>query len=468
MLNTGDSKLFALVCLLTMLPLAQPTPVLADDWPQWFGPQRDGVWREEGLIDAFPAAGTNVRWRMPVGGGYAGPAVAGGRVFVMDYTAAPSVTRPANPFQRISQPGVERVLCFDEQTGKHLWQYAHDVAYTMSYSAGPRATPTVDGNRVYTLGGEGDLACLDAATGSKIWAIKLSDDTHPTPMWGFSSHPLIDGDHLILLTGGADPEHGRGAVTAFDKRTGNVIWTSLSSKEPGYSPVTIIQSGGARQLIAWLPDGVHSLDPASGKEYWQHRFGPVRMALCVMTPRFVHDSELGDLLYVSTQYEGSLVLKLDIRTPAATVLWKRVGKSDRNSDALHILLSTPSVWDHHIYGVDAYGQLRCLNLKNGDRLWETFAPTTYDTGPQKWTAAFLIHLGDTGNRYLIANEHGDLILADLTPAGYHEISRTHVLEPTNSDPGRAVVWSHPALADRFVFWRNDKEILCVEMGRGKE
>jgi len=183
-----------------------------------------------------------------------------------------------------------------------------------------------------------------------------------------------------------------------------------------------------------------------------------------VTPRFDRDAQLGDLLYVATQYEGSLVLKLDSKEPGASVLWRRVGKSDRKTDALHILFSTPAIRDGFIYGVDAYGELRCLNLKTGDRLWETFDATTYDAGQQKWASAFLIHLGDKGSRYLIANEHGDLILADLNPAGYHEVSRTHLLDPTNKDPGRPVLWSHPACADRCIFWRNDKELICATMG----
>ena len=446
------------------LILALCASLRTDDWPQWLGPKRDGVWRENGLLATFPKESLTVRWKAPIGGGYAGPAVAANRVYVTDYTPKPDVKRPKNPFQRITQPGTERVVCLDEATGKVLWTHAYDVAYSLSYSAGPRTTPTVDGNHVYTLGAEGDLVCLDVENGKEIWAKHSSADAKsPTPTWGFASHPLVEGDCLICSTGGADPEHGHGVVTAFNKLTGEIVWSALSSKEPGYAPCVICESGGVRQLIVWTPDAVNSLNPQTGKVYWSQQFGPVRMGLCVMTPRFVHDPNLGDLLYVATQYEGSLVLKLDDKEPKAGILWKRAGKNDRKTDALHILLSTPSVRDGHIYGVDAYGELRCLDLKTGDRLWETFNATTYEAGQQKWAAAFLIHLGDAGTRYLIANEHGDLILADLDPAGYHEISRTHVLEPTNTDPGRAVVWSHPACADHCIFWRNDKELVCTSM-----
>jgi len=435
----------------------------ADDWPQWMGQKRDGVWREQGLVTRFPKEGLKVRWRSPIGGGYGGPAVANGRVYAADYVANPDVKRPKSPFQRITQPGVERVLCLDEATGKTLWTHSYDVAYGMSYSAGPRTTPCVDGDCVYFLGAEGDLLCLDASCGDVRWSKHLSDSLSPTPTWGFASHPIVDGDRVICLSGGSDPEHGRGAVTAFDKHTGAVIWSAFKAKEPGYAPATMIESTGVKQLIVWEPNAIHSMDPATGKVYWSQPFGPVKLGLCVMTPRFYRDAQLGDVLFVATQYEGSLLLKLDAKEPKATILWRRVGKSDRKTDALHILLSSPSLRGGNIYGVDAYGELRCLDLKTGDRLWQTFDATTYDAGPQKWASAFLIPLGDQGSRYLIANEHGDLILANLDAAGYHEISRTHLLDPTNTDPGRPVLWCHPACADRCVFWRNDKEIVCASM-----
>jgi len=454
--------LLALLLSLTLTPLSR-----ADDWPQWLGPKRDGIWRETPLLDHFPKDGLPILWRAPVAGGYSGPAVANGRVYVTDYIPSPQTNRPKNPFQRITQPGQERVHCLDQATGKELWTDAYDVAYSMSYSAGPRATPAVDGDRVYTLGGEGDFRCLDASSGKLLWSKRFSDEEHKTPMWGFASHPLVEGDAVICLTGGSDPEHGRGVVTAFNKLTGNLIWSALSAREPGYSPPMMIESAGVRQLIVWDPNALTSLNSATGAVYWSIPFGPAKMSLTILTPRFYHDDQLGSLIFVASQYEGSLVVKLDDRKPGASILWKRQGKSDRKSDALHSLLSPPVLRDGHIYGIDAYGQLRCLDLKTGDRLWSTFEATTYDAGEQKWASAFIIPLGETGDRYLIANEHGDLILARMDPAGYHEVSRTHLLDPTNTDPNRPVLWCCPALANHCIFWRNDKELVCASMNPPK-
>lgn len=134
----------------------------------------------------------------------------------------------------------------------------------MSYPAGPRATPTVSGGKVYTLGTEGDLICFEAAKGKILWQRNFKEDYQvQTPMWGFTGHPLIDGQKLIYLVGGA----GSVAV-AFDKDTGKELWRALTAKEPGYCPPTIIEAGGKRQLIIWHPESVNSLDPETGKVYW--------------------------------------------------------------------------------------------------------------------------------------------------------------------------------------------------------
>src|SRR5688572_13106478 len=175
----------------------------ADDWPQWLGPQRDGIWRETGIIKAFPESGLNVKWRVPVAAGYSGPSVAAGRVYLTDRQQGKGGS--ANPFQRGVIPGNERVLCLDEKTGEVVWQYEYDCPYNLSYPAGPRASPLVHGGKVYTLGAEGNLLCLSTAAGKVIWSRELKKDYGvDTPMWGFSAHPLIDGEKLICLVGGSN------------------------------------------------------------------------------------------------------------------------------------------------------------------------------------------------------------------------------------------------------------------------
>ena len=175
----------------------------ADDWPQWLGPQRDAVWHEAGILNEFLSSGPAVQWRTPIGGGYSGPAVANGRVYVSDRLLAPGVQNPTNQFDRSSARGVERVLCLNETDGQIVWQHEYDCPYTVSYPAGPRTTPVVDNGKVYTLGTEGNLLCLNATTGKVIWERNFKQDFHvASPIWGFAANPLLDGNKLICLVGG--------------------------------------------------------------------------------------------------------------------------------------------------------------------------------------------------------------------------------------------------------------------------
>ncbi len=430
------------------------TPARADDWPQWLGPQRDGVWREKGLLDRFPEGGPKVRWRTPIGGGYSGPAVAGGRVYVTDRVLGGGSRNPANQFQRGNSAGVERVLCLNEADGKVLWKHEYDCPYTISYPAGPRTTPVVADGKVFTLGAEGHLLCLEAETGKVVWSHDFKKEYGiQTAVWGFSSNPLLDGRRLICLAGGEGT-----AVLAFDKDCGKEIWRALSSRGghgPGYGSPIIAEAGGRQQLIIWHTEAVSSLDPETGRVFWEQPFR-IQQGQTVPTPR-----QHGELLFVTGFYDGSLMLRLDRDRPAASVVWKRKGRSERNTDALHSVICTPFLEGGHIYGVCSYGQLRCLKADTGHRLWETLQATGA-RGPStdRWATAFLVKNGD---RFFLFNEKGDLIIANLSPKGYDEISRAHILEPTNTAQRRDVVWSHPAFANQSVYARNDKEIVCVSL-----
>lgn len=428
--------------------------LLADEWPQWLGPQRDGVWRESGIVERFPASGLKRRWRTPIGAGYSGPAVVGNRVFVMDRVAKDG-TDPESPFQRGAVRSLERVLCLDEATGKVLWEHKYPCVYTVSYPAGPRCTPTVHDGKVYSLGAEGNLLCLAADDGEVVWSRDLKKDfsIRNSPVWGFASHPLVDGDNLICFVGGEGT-----AVVAFDRVTGDERWRSLSAMGPhgpGYSPPVIYEAAGTRQLIAWLPDAVNALDPQTGKLLWLHPF-LVKEGLTAPMAR-----KSGDRLFVTAFYDGPLMLRLNADKPGATELWRGKGKNERQTDGLHSIMPTPFLLDGHIYGVCSYGQLRCLKEATGERVWENLTATGADKARNaRWANAFLIQHQD---RFFLANEQGDLILAKLTPQGYEEISRANVVKPTGQAGGREIVWSHPAFAHRCVFARNDEEIVCVSL-----
>jgi outer membrane protein assembly factor BamB len=432
----------------------------ADDWPQWLGPKRDGVWRETGIVSVFPPGGPTIKWRRAIGGGYAGPAVADGKVYVHDRVLAAGAANPDNPFNRKTTiPGSERILCLDERDGHIVWEHQYDCPYIgLSYATGPRCTPLVAGGKVYALGAVGNLVCLDAAKGTPLWSKDLVKEYTGALLgsgWGFSGHPLLDGNRLICLVGGK----GTTAV-AFDKDTGKETWRSLTAKEPGYAPPTIIEHDGKRLLIIWHPESINALDPVTGKLYWSQQYGDkkfVNAGMTIPTPR-----QFGDLLYFSSFYGGSVMLKLH-GTSQPEVYWKAHGRGiePEQTEALHCVMSTPYIKGSYIYGADSYGEFRCLDLNTGERVWSTHKPITGES--TRWGNVFIVPQGD---RVVLFSETGELILARLSPKGYDEISRARILDPKTPitwQKKRYVIWSHPAFADRCVFARSDAEIVCVSL-----
>jgi outer membrane protein assembly factor BamB len=270
------------------------------------------------------------------------------------------------------------------------------------------------------------------------------------PAWGIASAVLVDGDRVIAIVGG-QPD---AKVMAFDKMTGREIWRALpSDSEQGYSQPVITEVGGLRQLIIWHPTAVVSLDPVTGKVYWQQPFR-IHMGVALATPVYS-----GAHLLVSSFYNGSMLLEL--AGEKARILWKGKSDSEINTDGLHAVVNTPAVDGDYIYGICSYGQFRCLDLKTGERVWETMEVTKEKA---RWASGFIVRQGD---RYFINNDRGDLIIAKLTPQGYHEIGRTPLIKPT-SNPGNrrelgAVNWSHPAYANGHVVARNDEEIISLPL-----
>ncbi|MDP7273924.1 MAG: PQQ-binding-like beta-propeller repeat protein [Planctomycetaceae bacterium] len=420
--------------LATLLALAAISgTTTADDWPQWGGPQRDLVWREKGIVRTLPTKGLLPRvWSTPIGEGYSGPAVAGNRVYITDF---------------LPDSRQERIHALDAATGKIIWTHSYPVRYSISYPAGPRMTPVIENDRVYTIGGMGHMFCLSTADGSVLWKKNfVSDFGTKLPIWGMVASPLIDGRQLITLVGGTKGS----LVVSFDKLTGKELWRSLEDAMIGYSPPVIFTFGKTRQMIIWHPDAVSSLDPSNGQLIWQVPFR-VRAGLTISTPRRV-----GNQLFVTAFYNGPLMIEVASDGRTAKVAWKGKSDSEIRTDGLHSIISTPVFTAGHIYGVCSYGELRCLDARTGKRVWESLAAT----GKDRWWNAFLVPHED---RFFIHNEQGELIIAKLSPKGYHEISRAKLVEPTRKVRRRMTIWSHPAFAHKSVFARNDKELVRVSL-----
>jgi outer membrane protein assembly factor BamB len=415
------------------------------------GPNRDAVWAETGILDRLPPEGPKVLWRTPVAGGYAGPAVAGGKVYLADYVKSAGDDKP-DPIKRSELQGKERVLCFSADKGELLWKHEYDCPYKISYPAGPRCTPAVREGKVYALGAMGHLFCLDADKGTVLWSKDFAKDYGvKVPLWGFAGHPLLDGKKLVCTVGG----DGTTAV-AFDKDTGKELWRSLSSKETGYSPPTLIEAGGVRQLLIWHGEALNALDPETGKPYWSFPL-ETRMGMAIMAPR-----KDGDYLFAGAVFGTAVGLKLSADKPAVSEAWR--GPANMKESGLFPMNMTPFAEGGILYGVDQPGQMRAVKIATGERLWESWLPVTgkAESRPVYTGTAFLVKNGD---RFFLFNEKGELVIARLSPKGYEEVSRAKILDPTGAAYGRDVVWSHPAFAGRCMFARNDKELVCVSLAK---
>jgi outer membrane protein assembly factor BamB len=264
--------------------------------------------------------------------------------------------------------------------------------------------------------------------------------------------PLVDGERLICLVGGDN----NAKVVAFDKMTGREIWRALpSDSEPGYAQPIIVAVGATRQLIIWHPRALASLDPVTGRQYWEHPM-EVGAGMTVATPVLN-----GRRLLVSSFYNGSMMVELDEKEPKARLLWKGKSASEIQTDGLHATTNTPVVQGDYIYGICSYGQFRCLLAKTGERVWESQVVTRERA---RWASGIMVQQRD---RVFINNDRGELIIATLSPAGFHEIGRTQLLKPT-SPPGNRreltyVNWSHPAYANRHIYARNDEEIIAASL-----
>lgn len=427
-----------LAAIFTFTLVTPFTTLYADDWPQWRGQHRDGVWHETGLLETFPSPQIEIIWEAPVSNGYSGPTVAQGRVYLTDR------------IEDADEIEVERVLCFDAKTGKELWTHAYPCSYKkLSYPDGPRASVTIADGLAYALGATGHLRCLDAATGTLKWKKepKIDYENDP-PGWGIAAAPLIEGN-LVITQLGAIPG---GCLVAWDKITGEERWRALDD-QPSFSAPIIIQQAGQRVLLCWTGENLVALNPQTGEVHWKQPAPPKKMVINVPSP--VVD---GNRVFLSSFYDGARMFQLGTDTLTAKPLWQKLMDSGEPDDALHAMISTPILQGDYIYGVDDYGQLRCLDANTGQRIWEDLTAVP----KARWAT---IHMVRNHDKVWMFNERGELIIAKLSPTGFQEISRAKLIEPTtgqlNSREG--VCWSHPAYANKHIFVRNDEVLLCANL-----
>ncbi len=403
------------------------------DWPDWRGTNRDATWESSGIIDSFESEDIEILWSTPIGPGYSGPTVSKGLVYVTD--------RPERPVQ------AERVLCFDEKSGEQVWVYQYPCVYeSVGYPAGPRTSVVIRDGKAYSLGTMGHLFCFNAQTGTVLWQKELNTEYEINmPIWGLASTPLVVDDKIIVHVSGSQ----NACVVAFNKDTGKELWRSLDDRA-GYSAPILIEKNNVQVLVSWTEHSLSGLDPESGKIYWRFPW-TTGSGMSISTPVLHRDH-----IFVSAFYSGSLLVKLGDDYTSAEKVWQRSGESERKTDALHCVMNTPVIIDDYIYGVDSYGELRCLEFSTGNRIWEDLTAVE----PDRWAN---IHFIQEGKRTWMFNEQGELLITELSPQGLKEISRAKLIEPTRKQLARGVTWTHPAFANNHVFIRNDERLICADL-----
>jgi outer membrane protein assembly factor BamB len=391
----------------------------AADWPQFLGPTRNGVYTGPPLAESWPSTGPRVVWRKQVGQGFAGPAVAGGRVIL---------------FHRVARE--EIVESLDAATGAAQWRHAYPTTYRddFGFDEGPRAVPVVAGGRVFTFGAEGMLSALDLATGRQIWSVDTKRRfSVPKGFFGQAGSPLVDDGRVIANVGGTDGGKSAGIV-AFNAETGAVLWTA-TNHEASYSSPVIGTFGGKKLALFFTRQALVGLDPATGAQLFQRTWRSRSQASVNAASPLV----VNDLIFISATYEtGATVLR--VSGSALEPLWA-------SDEALSNHYATSVHHDGHLYGFHGrqeFGQaLRAVELATGKVRWS-----------QERFGAGTVVLA--GNRLVIVRENGELVLAAAAPDAFHPVARAQILQ----GPVRA----YPALSDGLLFARNSSDTLvCLDL-----
>lgn len=384
------------------------------DWPQFRGPNRDGISQEQGVLKQWPAGGPKVLWKIPLGEGFSQIVIAQKRLFTL-----------------VGQGSDEVAVALDAATGKQLWRVRLDSKYMSGQGNGPRSTPTVDGDKVYVLSASGKLAALKTANGQTVWQHDLPGEYGARiPQWGVSTSPLVEGNLLLVNVGGT----GNKSVVAFDKATGKPVWTSQSNG-PGYSAPIAITVRGVRQLIVFAADSVLSLAPKDGKLLWQVPW-ETDYDVNAATPIFFPP----DKLFISSGYDTGAALfqiKATGNQVSAVEIWRSRGmKNQFSSSILH---------NGILYGFDN------ATLKAIDAA----------TGAERWKQRGLGHgsLILAGGNLVVLSEKGTLALLEATPQEYKQIGAIRVLE------GKC--WTAPTLANGRLYLRNEEHLIALDWNAPK-
>ncbi|MBI2807274.1 MAG: PQQ-like beta-propeller repeat protein [Planctomycetes bacterium] len=388
------------------------------DWPQWRGPNRDGVSTEINLLTAWPKDGPKKLWEAKTGEGFASVAIAKGRAFTI--------------FQ---DGGNESVVAWDANSGREVWRFSYPCAYTNSYGNGPRSTPSVDGKFLYSVGATGKMYCLESETdnpaGKLVWSKDLLKEFAAANLrWGVSFSPLVVDDRVLVMPGGPNGN----ALAALDKRTGEVLWKKHDDQASYSSPVAATFHGKP-QILFLTGARLVSVAPDTGEEFW-HFPWPIQLQCNIATP-IVMD----DYVFISTGYgKGCAMLKIDQGGAGGQPSLVYKNRRMRNH------FSSCVRYKDHVYGFDD-SNLACLNLRTGERTWEERG---FDKG-----SVLLV-----GDQLIVYGANGILALAEANPQKYVEKSRFQF----STQHQRC--WSVPVLSHGLLYVRDQEKLVCFDVRAG--
>lgn len=403
--------------LLLLLSTASALAAEAE-WPQFLGPQRNGISSETGLIDTFPATGPKQVWRVPGGVGMAGLVVSRGKLVTT-----------------VQAEGSQLVAAFNAADGKSLWRTAIAPAYQNSMGPGTRATPTIAGDRVFAYSGEGILAALNFADGKLLWSKNLFDELGGNPPdYGMACSPLVLGERVIVTVGSLSA-----TVVALDAATGKLVWKAGDDPN-GYSSPALLEVGGRKQLVVCSGMSVLGLDPEGGAVLWRHPY--ITDFNCNTATPIAVD---GSVFVSSGENHGSVLLGLKPMGDKfeVSVVWKSNGPQS----TLRAEWQTPVLLDGKLYGLDNIGgagpitHLTCIDAATGSRLWQQLR-----FGKGNMTAA--------DGKLWVSTLDGALILVRAVPTGFEELARADVGISTRQAP---------TLADGRLYLRDDADIVCFDV-----
>jgi outer membrane protein assembly factor BamB len=395
----------------------------AADWPQFRGPNRDGISKEIGLLRQWPAAGPKVLWTVPVGQGYAGAAIVGGTVYHNDYDETKS-----------EWAVVARSLA----TGKQIWRYTEPKRVRANHSI-TRTVPAVDARFVFSLDQKCGLRCLDAKTGKKVWEKDLvALYKTKIPPWYNGQNPLIESDRIVIATG------GDAIIVALDKATGKELWRTPNTLNVLMSHASVMPAtiGGVKQYLYSTLDGLLGVNAKDGKLLWS--FARKFNVAAVPSPLLVD----GERIFLTGPYDAGSVM---VRVRRNGEAFAAESVFDLKNNEWNSEVHTPVVFNGHLFAVGKKqrGLFTCLN-PDGKVVWDSAGKAAFELG------GFI--LAD-GMFYVVEGKNGTVHLVEANVTGYKELGKAQVL-------GGEEVWGPPALSDGKLIVRDLTKMVCLDV-RGR-